>query len=62
MNREKYDENKPNLPEDFEEFVIEGGCHAYFGMYGEQDGDGDATISVEKQIEITAEAILEFAN
>lgn len=62
LNREKYDENKPNLPEDFEEFVIEGGCHAYFGMYGEQDGDGDATISVEKQIEITAEAILEFAN
>ena len=60
MNREKYAENKANLPSDFEEVVIEGGCHAYFGMYGEQDGDGTPTISHEKQIDLTANAILDM--
>ena len=60
MNREKYDENRANLPESFEEHVIDGGCHAYFGMYGEQDGDGIPTISNEEQILQTAEIIHEF--
>lgn len=57
MNREKYDENQSNLPKDFTETVIEGGCHAYFGMYGAQDGDGTPTISNEEQIQVTAEQI-----
>ncbi|MBR5139859.1 MAG: lysophospholipase [Clostridia bacterium] len=60
MDREAYDENKKNLPTDFTEFIIEGGCHAYFGMYGEQRGDGVATITPEQQITITAHCILEF--
>jgi pimeloyl-ACP methyl ester carboxylesterase len=34
MNKEKYNESKINLPANFEEVIIEGGCHAYFGMYG----------------------------
>ena len=58
MNRVKYDENKSNLPSDFIEVVIDGGCHAYFGMYGAQEGDGKPTISNEKQIFITAEHIV----
>lgn len=57
MNRQKYDENKSNLPEDFTEVVISGGCHAYFGMYGAQDGDGTPAISNEDQIYMTAEYI-----
>lgn len=60
MNREKYDENKVNLPSDFTENIIDGGCHAYFGMYGEQEGDGTANISCEEQIEETAAAICGF--
>lgn len=60
LNREKYDENKSNLPDDFTEVVIEGGCHAYFGVYGEQEGDGTPTISNEEQIERTVAAIVEF--
>ncbi|MBQ8301954.1 MAG: hypothetical protein IJX97_00195 [Clostridia bacterium] len=44
MNREKYDENKGNLPAKFTEIVVDGGCHVYFGMYGAQDGDGTPTI------------------
>jgi hypothetical protein len=57
MNCVKYDENKSNLPSDFIEVVIDGGCHAYFGMYGAQEGDGKPTISNEEQIFLTAEHI-----
>lgn len=60
MNREKYAENLCNMPADFNEIIIEGGNHAGFGMYGEQEGDGEATISSTEQIEITADAIAEF--
>lgn len=60
LNREKYEENKVNLPADFTEEVIDGGCHAYFGMYGEQKGDGKATITNKEQIEKTAQKIEEF--
>ena len=60
LNQEKYSENKSNLPEDFTEKVIDGGCHAYFGMYGSQEGDGVPTISNEEQIVLTAEIIVEF--
>lgn len=57
MNHVKYDENKSNLPSNMIEVVIDGGCHAYFGMYGTQDGDGKPTISNEEQIFLTAEHI-----
>ena len=58
LNREKYDENKSNLPKDFTEVVIDGGCHAYFGMYGAQDGDGTPTISNHEQIGLTVDNII----
>jgi hypothetical protein len=57
MNKEKYDEYKINLPESFSEEIIDGGCHAYFGMYGEQEGDGTPTITNVEQIQKTAEII-----
>ncbi|MBQ9759831.1 MAG: alpha/beta hydrolase, partial [Clostridia bacterium] len=60
MNAEKYEENKKNLPQGFAEIKIEGGCHAYFGMYGEQDGDGIPSISAEEQIRVTASHILDL--
>ena len=62
MNKEKYDENKINLPIDFSEEIIDGGCHAYFGMYGEQEGDGTPTITNVDQIQKTAEIINIFIN
>lgn len=58
LNREKYEENKENLPAAFSEVEISGGNHAYYGDYGEQSGDGQAQITPEKQQEATAEAIL----
>ena len=60
MDHEKYDACRSNLPDGFTEVVIEGGCHAYFGMYGAQDGDGIPTISNHEQIALTAEYILEM--
>ncbi len=60
MNREKYNKYRSNLPSDFYDIEIKGGCHAYFGMYGEQDGDGVANISAEEQIFITANSIYEI--
>jgi hypothetical protein len=41
---------------------IEGGNHAYFGNYGEQDGDGVATITRSEQQEIVMDYILAFLN
>jgi hypothetical protein len=60
MNRTKYDGYRTNLPSDFTEIEINGGCHAYFGMYGEQDGDGTPTISAAEQIRLTAGYIADF--
>ena len=62
MDFEKYNESKPNLPSSFTEFVIDGGCHAYFGMYGPQDGDGTPRISNGDQINLTAELIVAMIN
>lgn len=62
LNYEKYLEYKPNLPENFTEIVIEGGCHAYFGMYGEQEGDGTPAITNEEQIGLTADAVSGLIN
>ena len=60
LNTEKYVENKSNLPTDFTEVVLDGGCHAYFGMYGAQEGDGTPSISNEEQISLTVDAVMEF--
>lgn len=60
MNRESYEKNRANLPEDATEVVLDGGCHAQFGSYGAQDGDGVPTISGEEQIRQTVEAIAAF--
>lgn len=60
MNRENYEKDRKNLPVQFSEQIIEGGCHAYFGSYGEQDGDGQAKISREEQQDLTAEIISEW--
>ncbi len=59
LNRNKYNNNKDNLPANCH-YEIEGGNHAYFGMYGEQKKDGEATISNAEQINQTAELITDF--
>ena len=60
LNMEKYEKYRANLPVDTTELVLDGGCHAYFGVYGAQDGDGIPTITNEEQIRLTAEAVAAF--
>ena len=57
---DKYEKNRDNLPEGFTETAIEGGCHAWFGSYGPQRGDGTPTISPEEQQAVAASEIAGF--
>ena len=43
-----------------EVFEIKAGNHAYFGDYGEQEGDGTALISREEQQKQAVEQIISF--
>ena len=58
LDMEKYEEYRENLPEDTVEAVIEGGNHAYYAHYGEQEGDGTATITREEQQESVLDLFL----
>lgn len=58
INREKAEKYAPNLPAGTQNIVIEGGCHAFFGAYGNQKGDGEPSISPKEQIRQSVQAIL----
>ena len=60
LNMEKYAEYRRNFPTVFEEHIIEGGCHAGFGSYGPQDGDGVPTITGEEQMAKTVQLLTAF--
>lgn len=60
MDREKHDKYMDNLPDGVIEREIEGGCHAFFGAYGAQDGDGNPTVTLEEQITVTTNSIFEL--
>ena len=62
LNREKYEADRTNLPQDTTETVIDGGCHAGFGSYSAQKGDGTPTISAEEQQRQTADALAAWMN
>lgn len=55
MNLQNYNKYRSNLPADFEEVIIAGGCHSFFGDYGMQEGDGNPSITKEEQWNIVAE-------
>ncbi len=57
LNRERYEKGRTLLPEGYREIVIDGGCHAYFGMYTGQDGSPDLPVSNAEQLWTTADAI-----
>lgn len=60
LNWEKYEASKARLPKSSEELMIEGGNHSGFGMYGEQKGDGKASISNKEQQQKVIEKLTEF--
>lgn len=49
LNLSRYEKYRNHLPEDYSEYIIEGGNHAGFGYYGEQKGDGIAGITPREQ-------------
>lgn len=62
LDKDAYNSAKANFPKDFEEVVIKGGNHACFGNYGEQSGDGKATITHDEQQDDTVGAVVDFLN
>ena len=62
FNKETYDKSKGLMDYNLTEYVINGGNHAQFASYGNQAGDGVATISGENQRKQTEKEILEFIN
>lgn len=62
LNMEKYEEYRSNLPETTVEAVIDGGNHAYYAHYGEQEGDGSAEITREEQQESVLDLFLNADN
>lgn len=62
LNMEKYEEYRGNLPSDVVEAVIDGGNHAYYAHYGEQEGDGTAEITREEQQESVLDLFLNATN
>lgn len=57
LDREKYEADRSNLPADTTELLLDGGCHAGFGSYGPQKGDGSPALSAGEQQQQTADAL-----
>ncbi len=57
-SREEIEASAAQLPPDTTFVEIEGGNHAQFGSYGEQAGDGEATISPTEQQDLAVAATL----
>ena len=60
IDKEKLDETSVNLPKDTEFYIIEGGNHSQFGDYGFQKGDNIADISLEEQLKLITDRMLEY--
>lgn len=59
INKEKIEKGRAlSSTDNYFEFCIEGGNHAWFGSYGEQRGDGKAKISHEEQWKNTVDEII----
>lgn len=60
LDNEKLEEAKTYLPDDATFIEIPGANHAQFGWYGEQKGDGEATISTNTQQNAVIVLVLAF--
>ncbi|MBW4085503.1 alpha/beta hydrolase [Paenibacillus sp. S150] len=60
IDQENYNKGRSYLPGNTVYYSVKGGNHAQFGSYGEQKGDGKATISEEEQQTLTARAMLDW--
>lgn len=60
VNFKQLIESREKLPKDTTYVEIEGANHSQFGDYGLQEGDNEALITSEKQMEITYKNIVKF--
>ena len=60
LNRNNYAKAKEKMPSHNYEYIVDGGNHANYASYGNQNGDGEATITRSKQISLTVFKIVEF--
>ncbi len=58
INRRSYSRNLANLPQGSQELIIIGGCHAFFGDYGSQFGDGHPYTTCEQQMQYTVDGFV----
>lgn len=60
INRDSFEKSKLKMPADSQYLEIKGGNHGHYGDYGEQKGDGMATITPEEQQALVAAAVAKF--
>ena len=60
LKQEKYEDAKSRLPESTLYTTIKDGNHSGFGLYGQQNGDGTATMSAEEQQQELVQLIKQF--
>jgi dienelactone hydrolase len=60
INQQGFAEGRNKLPETASYHEVTGGNHSGFGNYGEQTGDGIATISTAEQQAVTVAKIMEI--
>ncbi len=62
LDMDSYNDNYSNLSTNVTQYIIDGGNHSYFGSYGLQKNDNEATITQSEQWSITTSYIEEFIN
>lgn len=60
LNKKNYEDSKTYLHGNYSEVIIDGANHAQFAFYGKQDGDNNASITRDEQINKTTDTIIEF--
>lgn len=60
LNFERFAKAKEDLPKSTQFVEIEGANHSQFGDYGLQNGDNEALITSEEQLQITVDSIIEL--
>ncbi|MET3557993.1 hypothetical protein ABID29_001106 [Streptococcus rupicaprae] len=60
LNWQQYENSKPYLPKKARYVTLEGGNHSGFGLYGQQSGDGQASISPQQQQDLVTQTIHDF--
>ena len=60
INGERLEKSRDFMSKDAVYHIIQGGNHAQFGDYGEQDGDGTAFISAQEQQEETVSVVMRY--